>query len=66
MGPCAALDRAGKNRCLRALQRVQGCNPSEDPVGRQIVETCGAANPEVWELQERGGKTRTGVREEGL
>ena len=39
---------------------VWGCDPSEDPVGRQIVETCGTANPEVRELQERGGKTRQG------
>lgn len=34
----------------------------EDPVGRQIVETCGAADPEVQELQERGEKTREGGR----
>lgn len=58
--------RQGENRCLRALQRVQAYNPGEDLVGRQTVETRGAATPEVRELQERGGKTRTVGREEGL
>lgn len=47
---------------LSARKRVWDCDPSEDPAGRQIVETHGAANPGVWELQEKGGKTRWGKK----
>lgn len=61
---CCTGEGEGDHVSELCRKRVWDCDPSEDPVGRQIVETHGAANPEVWELQEKGGKTRWG--KEGL